>query len=173
MRPPAEWVLRVSVTLFQLMVMSGWWPPFGQVGDGSEVEQSVAEVGTLGYRNDGVAVTGHRDRGELFADLGLGKQAHAYGIPFAGDIISRTAEADAAARGARAPRRDHDLLRRWMPLRYASETAEHLAVRRAARLFDLSHMGEIAVAWRRRRRPWTTRSSVTCPRCSPGGPGTR
>ena len=24
-RPPAEWVLRVSVTLFQLMVMSGWW----------------------------------------------------------------------------------------------------------------------------------------------------
>ena len=33
-----------------------------------------------------------------------------------------------------------------MPLRYASETAEHLAVRRAAGLFDLSHMGEIAVA---------------------------
>ncbi len=30
-----------------------------------------------------------------------------------------------------------------MPLRYASETAEHLAVRRAAGLFDLSHMGEI------------------------------
>ena len=35
-----------------------------------------------------------------------------------------------------------------MPLRYASETAEHLAVRRAAGLFDLSHMGEIAVAGR-------------------------
>jgi len=33
-----------------------------------------------------------------------------------------------------------------MPLRYASETAEHLAVRHAAGLFDLSHMGEIAVA---------------------------
>src|SRR6476620_8781979 len=33
-----------------------------------------------------------------------------------------------------------------MPLRYASETAEHLAVRRAAGLFDLSPMGEIAVA---------------------------
>ena len=32
-----------------------------------------------------------------------------------------------------------------MPLRYASETAEHLAVRRAAGLFDLSHMGEITV----------------------------
>jgi aminomethyltransferase len=32
-----------------------------------------------------------------------------------------------------------------MPLRYASETAEHLAVRRAAGLFDLSHMGEIVV----------------------------
>lgn len=32
-----------------------------------------------------------------------------------------------------------------MPLRYASETTEHLAVRRAAGLFDLSHMGEIMV----------------------------
>ena len=32
-----------------------------------------------------------------------------------------------------------------MPLRYGSETAEHHAVRRAAGLFDLSHMGEIAV----------------------------
>jgi aminomethyltransferase len=32
-----------------------------------------------------------------------------------------------------------------MPLRYRSETAENLAVRRAAGLFDLSHMGEIAV----------------------------
>ena len=33
-----------------------------------------------------------------------------------------------------------------MPLRYRSETAEHLAVRRAAGLFDLSHMGEIVVS---------------------------
>jgi aminomethyltransferase len=32
-----------------------------------------------------------------------------------------------------------------MPLRYRSETAEHNAVRSAAALFDLSHMGEIAV----------------------------
>ena len=32
-----------------------------------------------------------------------------------------------------------------MPLRYGSETTEHLAVRHAAGLFDLSHMGEIAV----------------------------
>ena len=32
-----------------------------------------------------------------------------------------------------------------MPLRYASETAEHQAVRRSAGLFDLSHMGEILV----------------------------
>jgi len=32
-----------------------------------------------------------------------------------------------------------------MPLRYASETAEHNAVRAAAGLFDLSHMGEISV----------------------------
>jgi aminomethyltransferase len=33
-----------------------------------------------------------------------------------------------------------------MPLRYTSETAEHQAVRRAAGLFDLSHMGEISVS---------------------------
>jgi aminomethyltransferase len=32
-----------------------------------------------------------------------------------------------------------------MPLRYGSETAEHRAVRHAAGLFDLSHMGEILV----------------------------
>ncbi len=32
-----------------------------------------------------------------------------------------------------------------MPLRYGSEIAEHNAVRRAAGLFDLSHMGEISV----------------------------
>jgi aminomethyltransferase len=32
-----------------------------------------------------------------------------------------------------------------MPLRYGSETAEHIAVRTAAGLFDLSHMGEIMV----------------------------
>jgi aminomethyltransferase len=32
-----------------------------------------------------------------------------------------------------------------MPLRYGSETAEHKAVRTAAGLFDLSHMGEISV----------------------------
>ncbi len=33
-----------------------------------------------------------------------------------------------------------------MPLRYGSETAEHQAVRTAAGLFDLSHMGEIFVS---------------------------
>jgi len=32
-----------------------------------------------------------------------------------------------------------------MPLRYGSETAEHKAVRTAAGLFDLSHMGELSV----------------------------
>src|SRR5690606_25554305 len=32
-----------------------------------------------------------------------------------------------------------------MPLRYGSESAEHRAVRTAAGLFDLSHMGEIFV----------------------------
>src|SRR3954471_14540423 len=36
-----------------------------------------------------------------------------------------------------------------MPLRYGSETAEHQAVRTAAGLFDLSHMGEIFVTGRR------------------------
>jgi aminomethyltransferase len=33
-----------------------------------------------------------------------------------------------------------------MPLRYGSETAEHTAVRTAAGIFDLSHMGELAVS---------------------------
>jgi glycine cleavage system T protein len=33
-----------------------------------------------------------------------------------------------------------------MPLRYGSETAEHLAVRTSAGLFDISHMGEIFVS---------------------------
>ena len=32
-----------------------------------------------------------------------------------------------------------------MPLRYTSDLAEHTAVRTAAGLFDLSHMGELAV----------------------------
>src|SRR5437879_5236874 len=32
-----------------------------------------------------------------------------------------------------------------MPLRYGSETAEHIAVRTAAGLFDLSHMGELMI----------------------------
>ena len=45
-----------------------------------------------------------------------------------------------------------------MPLRYASETAEHHAVRRAAGLFDLSHMGEIrGQRTAARGRCWTTR----------------
>src|SRR5258708_10703142 len=33
-----------------------------------------------------------------------------------------------------------------MPLRYGSETAEHNAVRKAAGLFDLSHMGELMIS---------------------------
>jgi aminomethyltransferase len=36
-----------------------------------------------------------------------------------------------------------------MPLRYTSETAEHNAVRKSAGLFDLSHMGEIAISGER------------------------
>ncbi len=35
-----------------------------------------------------------------------------------------------------------------MPLRYGSETAEHNAVRKAAGLFDLSHMGELMITRR-------------------------
>ena len=38
-----------------------------------------------------------------------------------------------------------------MPLRYGSETAEHNAVRNAAGLFDLSHMGELHRRGRRGR----------------------
>lgn len=33
----------------------------------------------------------------------------------------------------------------WMPLRYGSDVAEHQAVRQAAGIFDLSHMGEVSV----------------------------
>ena len=33
-----------------------------------------------------------------------------------------------------------------MPVQYSSITEEHLAVRRAAGLFDVSHMGEIEIA---------------------------
>ncbi|WP_144790700.1 glycine cleavage system aminomethyltransferase GcvT [Kocuria palustris] len=33
----------------------------------------------------------------------------------------------------------------WMPLRYGSDLAEHRAVREAAGIFDLSHMGELLV----------------------------
>ena len=39
-----------------------------------------------------------------------------------------------------------------MPVRYASDTAEHHAVRRGAGIFDLSHMGEVEVTgWRSTR----------------------
>ena len=61
-----------------------------------------------------------------------------------------------------------------MPLRYGSETAEHQAVRHAAGLFDLSHMGEILV-----RGPGAgaaldyALTGFTCPLCGPAGPGTR
>ncbi len=67
-----------------------------------------------------------------------------------------------------------------MPLRYAGEISEHQAVRNAAGLFDLSHMGEIAVTgpgaaaaldWRPPRS--TTHWSATCPRWRRAAPGTR
>ena len=44
-----------------------------------------------------------------------------------------------------------------MPLRYGSETAEHQAVRHAAGLFDLSHMGEITVTGPGPGPRWITR----------------
>ncbi len=53
-----------------------------------------------------------------------------------------------------------------MPLRYGSETAEHNAVRTAAGLFDLSHMGETP------RPRWTTRWSGSRPRWRPAAPAT-
>jgi aminomethyltransferase len=63
-----------------------------------------------------------------------------------------------------------------MPLRYGSETAEHLAVRSSAGLFDLSHMGEIAVTgeaagealdyaltgWLSRLKPGQARYTMLC-----------
>jgi aminomethyltransferase len=39
-----------------------------------------------------------------------------------------------------------------MPLKYGSELAEHRAVREAAGLFDLSHMGEVRISRCGRRR---------------------
>ena len=56
-----------------------------------------------------------------------------------------------------------------MPLRYTSDLAEHHAVRTAAGLFDLSHMGEIWVTGPDAgARSSTTRSSATCPRSRVG-----
>jgi aminomethyltransferase len=67
-----------------------------------------------------------------------------------------------------------------MPLRYGSETAEHKAVRSAAGLFDLSHMGELLVtgdgAGAAPDYALTGQTSVTAPRrarytmiCAPDG----
>ncbi|BDZ42162.1 aminomethyltransferase [Paraoerskovia sediminicola] len=62
---------------------------------------------------------------------------------------------DAAAEGRRSPLHDEHValgatltnFGGWqMPLRYESDLAEHRAVRAAAGLFDLSHMGEIEVS---------------------------
>src|SRR5699024_4928271 len=51
-----------------------------------------------------------------------------------------------AARGSRSRRAVLVDFAGWlMPLRYGSEKAEHMAVREAAGIFDLSHMGEIRV----------------------------
>ncbi|MCJ8505028.1 glycine cleavage system aminomethyltransferase GcvT [Kocuria flava] len=58
-------------------------------------------------------------------------------------MSARTTPLEAAHREAGAVFTDFG---GWqMPLKYANDVAEHHAVRRAAGLFDLSHMGEIAV----------------------------
>ena len=75
------------------------------------------------------------------------------------DAADTTSANTTAAATSTAPRRTalHDVhvslgamltdFAGWlMPLRYASESAEHRAVRSAAGLFDLSHMGQIDVA---------------------------
>ncbi|WP_052847996.1 glycine cleavage system aminomethyltransferase GcvT [Streptomyces avicenniae] len=60
------------------------------------------------------------------------------------DILSRTTALDATHRALGATMTD---FAGWsMPLRYGSERAEHVAVRTAAGLFDLSHMGEVTVS---------------------------
>ncbi|MCM3687738.1 glycine cleavage system aminomethyltransferase GcvT [Kocuria rosea] len=58
-------------------------------------------------------------------------------------MSARTTPLEAAHREAGAVFTDFG---GWqMPLKYANDVAEHHAVRRAAGLFDLSHMGEVAV----------------------------
>ena len=57
-----------------------------------------------------------------------------------------------------------------MPLRYTSDLAEHTAVRTAAGLFDLSHMGELEVTGPGRRRA-LDRALVGQPHGARGGPG--
>jgi glycine cleavage system aminomethyltransferase T len=60
-----------------------------------------------------------------------------------------------------------------MPLKYGSELAEHRAVRERAGLFDLSHMGEIAVTETQSPRRWTSHWPAKRPRSPSGGPSTR
>src|SRR5580698_1814475 len=74
---------------------------------------------------------------------------------FMTDAATGAASSSAATVGARRTPLTHvherlgatltDFAGWLMPLRYGSETAEHNAVRSAAGLFDLSHMGEILV----------------------------
>ena len=57
----------------------------GQVGDGADVQQRVAEIFARGHRGDRVAVAGPgRDGGQFGGDLGLGEKFHGSGIPFPG-----------------------------------------------------------------------------------------
>jgi aminomethyltransferase len=81
-------------------------------------------------------------------------------LPDVGSVsVTGTSPPSAGPASAAAPRRTpltsvHEQLGAsltdfagWlMPLRYRSETAEHNAVRTAAGIFDLSHMGELAVS---------------------------
>jgi aminomethyltransferase len=60
-----------------------------------------------------------------------------------------------------------------MPVQYTSVLDEHMAVRTKAGLFDVSHMGEVAVAGAARS---PSSSIVTCndvSRLAPGGSSTR
>ena len=59
-----------------------------------------------------------------------------------------------------------------MPLKYTSELAEHHAVRNAAGLFDLSHMGEIWVTGPDAGASWTTPWPASCPRSPSARPST-
>ena len=60
-----------------------------------------------------------------------------------------------------------------MPVQYTSITDEHLAVRKAAGLFDISHMGEVLISGPGPRHFSTRRSPTTSGSWRPGRGNTR